>query len=246
MEGPFIKNMQQLIHTEYVLRGKLTLPIIDALRVALYAPTLTGGPIENACRIIAKYEQSSRRYYGAGLVIKKKDSLDSCITIRTAEISTQGKATIRAGATIVIDSHPLHETKETQAKAQGLINVLCGKKNTLSPSLPAIPQSLLEARNHHLSQFLLNKQTAQQSATDKTALLIDQGDDFIHVLSHVLHSLQINTKILTLHELQQESLENSDLIVLGPGPGNPNQMENEIEIVQQLLEKDIALMGICL
>ena len=35
----------------------------------MYAATVTGSPVENACRLIKKYEPEGRGYYGAALAV---------------------------------------------------------------------------------------------------------------------------------------------------------------------------------
>lgn len=259
---PYIKEMSTLIHTEYMLRWTITIPHMDALRISLYAPTLTWWPIENACRIITKYETSSRRYYGTALVIKQKNILDSCITIRTAEISHSWTATIRAWATIVHDSDPSTEAQETRIKAQGLLNVLtswwklrpsqaqwelCSLKNIKkSELLEDIDPEHLQQRNTDLSQFLLNKQQAHQFAVDKTWLLIDNGDDFIHVLRHMLHSLDIETNVVSMDHVDEADIHGYDFLVVWPGPGNPDTMSEALQKVKYFLIQKMPLLGICL
>ncbi|ASW55816.1 hypothetical protein CIK06_19030 [Plantactinospora sp. KBS50] len=63
--GPYLKEMSRLAHTEYLLAGHGRLDVREVLRRTMFAPTLTGSPIENACRVIARREPHGRRYYGA-------------------------------------------------------------------------------------------------------------------------------------------------------------------------------------
>ena len=88
INGPFLKEMAHLIHTEYVLVGQSDYTIPELLRASMYAPTVTGSPIQNACRIIKKYETQSRGYYSATIALIGRDEkgdpfLDSPITIRS-------------------------------------------------------------------------------------------------------------------------------------------------------------------
>lgn len=54
------------MHTEYIIAGKVVSEThaIDALRRTLNAPTLTGSPINEAVKIIARLEEITRGYYG--------------------------------------------------------------------------------------------------------------------------------------------------------------------------------------
>ena len=54
--GPFLKPMSHLIHTEYLLAGRTTRDPREVLRDSMYAATVTGSPVENACRLIKQYE----------------------------------------------------------------------------------------------------------------------------------------------------------------------------------------------
>ncbi|MFT4228825.1 MAG: chorismate-binding protein, partial [Microbacterium sp.] len=61
--GPHLKEMSRLTHTEYVLRGRSRLDPRDILRETMFAPTVTGSPMQNACTVITRHERSARGYY---------------------------------------------------------------------------------------------------------------------------------------------------------------------------------------
>src|SRR3546814_19065592 len=56
--GPHLKEMSRLTHTEYMLRGRSRLDPRDILRETMFAPTVTGSPMQNACTVIARHEPS--------------------------------------------------------------------------------------------------------------------------------------------------------------------------------------------
>ena len=63
----------------------------------MFAATVTGAPVENACRLIKKYETEGRGYYGAALALLGRDAAgrptaDSPIVIRTADVALDGRA----------------------------------------------------------------------------------------------------------------------------------------------------------
>ncbi len=58
--GPHLKEMSRLTHTEYMLRGRSTLDPRDILRETMFAPTVTGSPMQNACTVIARHETAPR------------------------------------------------------------------------------------------------------------------------------------------------------------------------------------------
>ena len=59
--GPFLKPMSRLVHTEYLLAGRTTRDPREVLRDTMYAATVTGSPVENACRLIKRYESERPR-----------------------------------------------------------------------------------------------------------------------------------------------------------------------------------------
>lgn len=65
MRGPFLKRMSKLTHTEYALEGRSDLDPREVLRRTMFAPTVTGSPMGNACTVIARHESSGRGYYAA-------------------------------------------------------------------------------------------------------------------------------------------------------------------------------------
>lgn len=127
--GPHLKEMSQLAHTEYFIQGCTSSDPRDILRDTMFAPTVTGSPIENACRVIAKYESQGRGYYSGISALIGKDTqdhhtLDSTILIRTADINAHGQIKIGVGSTIVRHSDPHAETAETWAKAKALLRAM--------------------------------------------------------------------------------------------------------------------------
>ena len=46
----------------------------EVLRDTMYAATVTGSPVENACRLIKQYETEGRGYYGAALAVLGRDA----------------------------------------------------------------------------------------------------------------------------------------------------------------------------
>jgi phenazine biosynthesis protein phzE len=61
--GPHLKEMSRLTHTEYMLRGTSTMDPRDILRETMFAPTVTGSPMQNACTVIKRHEREPRGYY---------------------------------------------------------------------------------------------------------------------------------------------------------------------------------------
>ncbi|NEA79347.1 phenazine-specific anthranilate synthase component I, partial [Actinospica acidiphila] len=123
--GPRLKEMAHLAHTEYELRGRSSLDVREVLRETMFAATVTGSPVQNACRVIERHEAGGRGYYAGALALLGRDeggaqTLDSPILIRTADIDAAGRLRVPVGATLVRGSDPAGEVAETHAKAAGV------------------------------------------------------------------------------------------------------------------------------
>ena len=125
--GPRLREMAHLAHTEYLLSGRSELDVRDILRQTMFAPTVTGSPLQSAFRVIKRYEAAGRGHYGGVLALIDRDEagrqqMDSAILIRTAEIDADGRLRLSVGATLVRHSDPAAEVAETHAKLEGMLS----------------------------------------------------------------------------------------------------------------------------
>jgi anthranilate synthase component 1 len=112
-------HVQHLV-TELSARLRPEFDRFDALAACFPAGTVTGAPKIRAMQAIAELEHGSRNVYaGSVLYTDYAGNLDSCIAIRTIELSG-GVASVQAGAGIVADSVPESEYEETVKKARAL------------------------------------------------------------------------------------------------------------------------------
>ncbi|MDD3182110.1 MAG: anthranilate synthase family protein [Alphaproteobacteria bacterium] len=264
--GPMIKEMSKLIHTEYVLAGESDHDVVDMLRQSMFATTVVGSPIENACRINQRHGAQSRRYYGSALALLGRDeaghdTLDSPITIRMAEIGMDGAFEIGAGATIVRDSDPESETAETSAKVRGMLAAL-GLGNSGNDPCYRLGEQVynedtmiqLSARNAKLSRFWIEDQSDMRHADaqlkGKRVTIIDNEDNFTRMLAHMLRPLGMIPKIVK-NAAYDPATDDADLIVLGPGPGDPRDMSDPRiakanALCQMFVEQKKPLLCVCL
>jgi 2-amino-4-deoxychorismate synthase len=261
VHGPYLKEMSALIHTEYVLKGHTAGDYMDAFRDSMFAATMIGSPLENAARVIKKYERESRRYYSSALLVTGLDEdgqefLDSAITIRTMEVSARGEATIQSGASIVRDSIPERECHEVKTKAAGLLRAI----DSSEPSKPMLAQfrdalvdQVLESRNKYLSRFWMEKQHhsyVEPRLEGKSILIVDNEDEFTHMLKHVLTHLGMRARVVD-YRAAAPLVADSELVLIGPGPGDPRDMSDPKMkvahgIVRGLLERKAKFMAVCL
>lgn len=264
--GPMIKEMSKLIHSEYVLAGQSTHDVVDMLRSSMFAATVVGSPIQNACRINQRHGAQSRRYYGSALALLGRDALggdtlDSPITIRMAEIGLDGSFEIGAGATIVRDSDPESETAETSAKVRGMLAAF-GLLNSGNDPCYRLGEQVygeetmiqLAARNAKLSRFWIEDQSDAQhydkALAGKKVTIIDNEDNFTRMLAHMIRPLGMIPKIVKNAAFDIET-DDADLIVLGPGPGDPRDLTDpRIAKANQLcrayIDRKTPLLCVCL
>ena len=78
-------------------------------------------------------------------------------------------------------------------------------------------------------------------------LLIDNYDSFTFNLYHYLSSLKTNVDVVRNDKITSKDVikKKYDKIVISPGPGNPSQSGNCLNIVNSLYKK-IPIFGVCL
>jgi anthranilate synthase component 2 len=78
-------------------------------------------------------------------------------------------------------------------------------------------------------------------------LLIDNYDSFTFNLYHYLSSLNTKVDVVRNDKITLKDIVNKryNKIVISPGPGNPNQSGNCLDILKNL-HKDIPFLGVCL
>ena len=78
-------------------------------------------------------------------------------------------------------------------------------------------------------------------------LLIDNYDSFTFNLYHYLSSLRTKVEVIRNDKITSKEIlkKKYDRVVISPGPGNPNQAGNCINIVRSLYKK-IPILGVCL
>ena len=81
----------------------------------------------------------------------------------------------------------------------------------------------------------------------KKIILIDNYDSFTFNLYHYLSSLSVNVDVIRNDQITSKEILKSryNKIVISPGPGNPNQSGNCLNIVKSLYKK-IPILGVCL
>jgi phenazine biosynthesis protein phzE len=266
ISGPYLKPMTHLIHTEYVLAGRTDLDVREVLRRSMWAATVTGSPVENACRLIAEYEPEGRGYYAAVLALIGRDTsggptLDAPILLRTADVSPEGDLRVGAGATLVRDSTAAGEIAETYAKAGGVLTAF----GLVDPppataagiaGLAADPdvRAALMLRNQRISAFWFDDQSRASpdpGLMGRHVVILDGEDDFCAMLMHVLGVLGMTSERVRHHDYAAGRFDRADLVVVGPGPGDPRDLgDAKVAAVRRAVDDLLAsrqpFLAVCL
>ncbi|MFI6545672.1 anthranilate synthase family protein [Streptomyces prunicolor] len=263
--GPRLKEMAHLAHTEYELRGRSSLDVREVLKETMFAATVTGSPVQNACRVIERHEVGGRGYYAGALALLGRDSggaqtLDSPILIRTADIDPAGRLRVPVGATLVRGSNPASEVAETHAKAAGVLAALGVRPSrprdeSTRPRLADDPRvrAALDGRRSSLAPFWLRMQERSEELTGH-ALVVDGEDTFTAMLAHVLRSsgLEVTVRRYDEEGLREAVLAHEGPVVLGPGPGDPSDAADPKMRFLRTLTADLVranrhgVLGVCL
>ncbi len=223
-----IETYSRLVHTVDHVEGELAgeYDAVDAFATHLWACTVSGSPKPVALQTIENLEISPRRWYaGAVGFFAANGNLNSGMTLRTVHLE-DGYAHVRAGATLLYDSDPAEEERETRIKAAAFLEAALGDR-------PPKPRAGGKARD-------------ENSGAGRKVLFVDFLDSFVHTLASYVRvtgaqvtTVRQNFPDELLDELQPE------LVFLSPGPGTPAE-RGVGRVVERVMQRNIPLFGVCL
>jgi anthranilate synthase len=222
-----IEMYSRLIHTVDHIEGRLMegLDALDGFLSHAWAVTVTGAPKRWAMQFIEDHERSPRAWYGGAIgMVHFNGDLNTGLTLRTVRIK-DGIAEVRAGATLLADSDPEEEERETRLKASAMLAAIreAGDGVQLQPVMsPTARRELLDL------------------------LLIDHDDSFVHTLAGYFR--QCGARVTTLRAPVPEGFLDqypAELVVLSPGPARPSDFNMKAAIMA-VCARDIPLFGVCL
>ena len=234
-----IEMYSRLIHTVDHIEGRLRpgLDALDAFLTHMWAVTVTGAPKTWAMQFIEDHEGGPRRWYGGAVgVIGFNGSMNTGLTLRTAHI-TNGVAAVRAGATLLFESDPLAEERETELKARALLETLA---EAAEGGWPAPVGATTEAA------AAVPADPGEQPGAGMRVLLVDHQDSFVHTLAGYFR--EHGADVLTLRAgLPPEAIDKyaPDLVVLSPGPGRPADF-GCADLLAELDRRGLPVFGVCL
>lgn len=174
-----IEMYSRLIHTVDHVEGYLRekFDALDAFLCHTWAVTVTGAPKTWAIQFVEDMENSPRCWYGGAVgLIGFDGTLNTGLTLRTVRVKN-GVAEVRAGATLLYDSDPLDEEKETELKASAMMDAIVGGEDSGAAT----------------SKSIVDEDTI---GTGKRIVLIDHEDSFVHTLGNYLR--QTGAEVQTL------------------------------------------------
>jgi anthranilate synthase len=224
-----IEIYSRLIHTVDHVEGRLRpgFDALDAFLSHMWAVTVTGAPKAWAMQFIEDHEQGPRRWYGGAVgMIGFDGGMNTGLTLRTAHIR-DGIAAVRAGATLLFESDPAAEERETQLKARALLETLDEPRPQPGPEGGDVA-------------------VVSRPGSGMRVLLVDHQDSFVHTLAGYFR--QAGAEVTTLRAgFDAARLDDyrPDLVVLSPGPGRPSDFGCD-QLLTALDERGIAAFGVCL
>lgn len=222
-----IEMYSRLIHTVDHIEGRLRedMDAFDGFLSHAWAVTVTGAPKLWAMRYIEENERNPRAWYGGAIgMIHFNGDMNTGLTLRTVRIK-DGIAEVRAGATLLFDSEPDEEERETELKASAMLAAVreAGKANDQAGE----------------------RQVARVGEGIRI-LLVDHEDSFVHTLANYFR--QTGAEVTTVRTPVSDSVFSDlkpDLVVMSPGPGNPGDFDCSATI-EKVRDRNLPLFGVCL
>jgi anthranilate synthase len=224
LERRLIEKYAGLFHTVDHVEGVIQegFDSLDAFLSHMWAVTVIGAPKKAAAQAIETLEKDARGWYGGavGMILLDGD-INTGILIRTTYLRN-GVAKYPAGATLLYDSVPELEERETRLKATGFFRAL---------GEAAAPQAV---------------ESRPAVGAGVKMLLVDNDDCFIHTLAN--YARQTGAEVVTYRAgFPQDLLRElrPDLILISPGPGRPGDF-GVPDVVRAAVREGIPVFGVCL
>jgi anthranilate synthase len=221
-----IESYAGVFHTVDHVEGFLLegFDALDAFLSHMWAVTVIGAPKKAAARTVEALEKNARGWYGGAVgMISLNGDINTGILIRTTYLRG-GMASYPVGATLLYDSVPAMEERETRLKATGFFRTL----GTAPPSKATASV------------------TREPVGAGARLLLVDNDDCFIHTLAN--YARQTGAVVVTYRagfppELIAQVAPN--LILISPGPGRPRDF-GVPDVVKTAVRLGVPVFGVCL
>jgi anthranilate synthase len=196
---------------------------LDAFLSHMWAVTVIGAPKKAAAQTIETLEKNARGWYGGAIgMISLNGDINTGILIRTTYLRN-GIASYPVGATLLYDSVPAMEERETRLKATGFFRTV-GAGETAPAAAIAREATGIGAK----------------------LLLVDNDDCFIHTLAN--YACQTGAEVVTYRAgFPPELIEKlaPTMILISPGPGRPADF-GVPDLVKTAVRLGVPVFGVCL
>jgi anthranilate synthase len=183
---------------------------------------VVGAPKKAAAIAIEALEKEPRGWYGGAIgMLSLSGDINTGILIRTTYLRN-GRATYPAGATLLYDSVPEMEERETRLKATGFFRILGAQ-----PEKPPV-------------------EVREPDGAGVRLLLVDNDDCFIHTLAN--YARQTGAEVVTYRAgFPAEMIRQlaPSMILISPGPGRPADF-GVAELVKNAVRLGVPVFGVCL
>jgi len=219
-----IESYAGLYHTVDHVEGFLKegFDSLDAFLSHMWAVTIIGAPKKAAAVAIESLEKEARGWYGGAIgMLSLSGDINTGILIRTTYLK-DGLATYPAGATLLYDSVPEMEERETRLKATGFFRIL-GQE----PEKPPVVARDAEGAGVRL-------------------LLVDNDDCFVQTLANYVR--QTGADVVTYRAgfpLEMIRQIAPAVILISPGPGRPGDF-GVPDLVRNAVRLGVPVFGVCL
>src|SRR5205807_1018081 len=221
-----IESYAGVFHTVDHVEGTLqeNFDSLDAFLAHMWAVTVIGAPKKAAAQAIEVLEKNARGWYGGAVgMISLSGDINTGILIRTTYLR-DGIASYPVGATLLYDSVPEMEERETRMKATGFFR-------TLGAATPAVREEIGDR---------------DAAGAGAKLLLVDNDDCFIHTLAN--YARQTGAEVVTYRAgFPAELIEqvSPSLILISPGPGRPADF-GVPDVVKTAVRLGVPVFGVCL
>jgi anthranilate synthase len=221
-----IESYAGVFHTVDHVEGflKAGFDSLDAFLSHMWAVTVIGAPKKAAARTVESLEKNARGWYGGAVgMISLNGDINTGILIRTTYLR-EGMAEYPVGATLLYDSVPVMEERETRLKATGFFRCI-----------GAVQEETADVRAPR-----------ERTAAGAKLLLVDNDDCFIHTLAN--YARQAGAEVVTYRagfppELISEVAPS--MILISPGPGRPEEF-GVPDLVKAAVRLGVPVFGVCL
>jgi anthranilate synthase len=226
-----IELYSHLIHTVDHVEGELRdgADGLDAFLSHAWAVTVTGAPKRAALAFIETLEATPRGWYGGAVgALGFNGDINTGLTLRMIHLK-DGVAEVRVGATLLADSVPEDEERETHVKAAASLKTIAVAQAAAKGPDAGAPELAAPTR----------------AGDGKRVLLVDCEDSFVHTLAGYVEATGATVTVLR-HRFAAAHLDDGwDLVVLSPGPGRPTEF-GVPDLVRAASARGLPVFGVCL